>query len=76
MGFCLAEMGFNLAILKDPAALALVWPSLAAFAVSFVFVFLSVLWWFHHKLFVTYFVLNPLTVLLNFVMLGSLAPAI
>jgi uncharacterized membrane protein len=74
MGFCLAEMGFNLSIPKDPAAFAHVWPSLAAFALSFLFV--SVLWWFHHKLFVSYSVLNPVTVFLNFVMLGSLTLAI
>jgi uncharacterized membrane protein len=74
MGFCLAEMGLNLGIPKDPAAFAAGWPSLAAFALSFLFV--SVLWWFHHKLFVTYFVLNPVTVVLNFVMLGSLTLAI
>jgi uncharacterized membrane protein len=74
MGFCMAEMGLNLAIPHDPSAFAHSWFSLAAFAVSFLFV--SVLWWFHHKLFATYFVLNPLTVVLNFVMLGSLALAI
>ncbi len=74
MGFCLAEIGLNLAIPNDPASFAHSWFGLAAFAISFLFV--SVLWWFHHKLFATYFVLNPLTVVLNFVMLGSLALAI
>jgi uncharacterized membrane protein len=74
MGFCLAEIGLNLAIPSTPAAFAHGLFGLAAFAVSFLFV--SVLWWFHHKLFATYFVLNPLTVVLNFVMLGSLALAI
>jgi uncharacterized membrane protein len=74
MGFCMAEIGLNLAIPSDPAALAHNWFSLAAFAMSFLFV--SVLWWFHHKLFATYFVLNTLTVVLNFVMLGTLALAI
>jgi uncharacterized membrane protein len=74
MGFCLAEMGFNLVIPNSPAAFASSLPSLEVFGLSFVFV--SVLWWFHHKLFLTYFVLNLLTVVLNFVMLGSLALAI
>jgi uncharacterized membrane protein len=58
---------------KDPATFVKSWPSLEAFAASFIFV--SCLWWFHHKLFLTYFVLNPVTVTLNFVMLGSLALA-
>jgi len=71
MGFCLAELGFNLATPKDPASFAASWPQLAAFAVPFVFV--TALWWYHHKLFLTYFVLNPLTVVLNFTMLGCLA---
>jgi uncharacterized membrane protein len=70
----MAEIGLNLAIPSDPATFAHNWFSLAAFAMSFLFI--SVLWWFHHKLFSTYFVLNPLTVALNFVMLGSLALAI
>jgi uncharacterized membrane protein len=74
MGFCLAELGLNLVVPKDPATFAASWPSLEAFAASFIFV--SCLWWFHHKLFLTYFVLNPVTVTLNFVMLGSLALAI
>jgi uncharacterized membrane protein len=74
MGFCLAEMGLNLGIPNDPAAFAHNWAGLAAFAMSFLFV--SVLWWYHHKLFATYFVLNPLTVTLNFVMLGTLALAV
>ena len=74
MGFCLAEIGFSLVVPKDPAAFSAGLPGLATFALSFMFV--SVLWWFHHKLFVTYFVLSPLTVVLNFTMLGSLALAI
>jgi uncharacterized membrane protein len=74
MGFCLAEMGLNLAIPNDPSTFARGWFGLAAFAMSFLFV--SVLWWFHHKLFATYFALSPLTVVMNFVMLGSLALAI
>jgi uncharacterized membrane protein len=74
MGFCLAEMGLNLTIPKDQAAFVHAWPGLVAFAISFLFV--SVLWWLHRKLFTTYFVLNPVTIVLNFVMLGSLALAV
>jgi uncharacterized membrane protein len=74
MGFCLAELGFALTIPNGAAAFAASWPELGAFA--FAFVFISVLWWFHRKLFETYFVLNPVTISLNFVMLGCLALAI
>jgi uncharacterized membrane protein len=74
MGFCMAEIGLNLVVTKSATELAASWPSLLAFAISFYFV--SVLWWFHHKLFVAYFVLMPLTVVLNFVMLGALALAV
>jgi uncharacterized membrane protein len=74
MGFCIAEMGLDLAIPKDPAAFVKGWPGLVAFAISFLFI--SILWWYHRKLFTTYFVLNPVTLVLNFVMLGGLALAV
>jgi Endosomal/lysosomal potassium channel TMEM175 len=74
MGFCLAELAFTLTIPSDAAAFVSQWPELAEFA--FAFIFISVLWWFHRKLFETYFVLNPVTISLNFVMLGCLALAI
>jgi len=71
MGFCLAEVGLELAMPKDPSGLPAVWLSLNAFVSSFVLI--SVLWWYHHKLFLTYVVLNDATVVMNFIMLGALA---
>ena len=74
MGFCLAEIGLRLVVPATPAAFAASLPNLGAFAITFLFI--AVLWWLHHKLFVTYFVLRPLTVGLNFVLLGTLALAV
>ncbi len=71
MGFCLAEIGLNLAIPKDVAGLASLWPSLNAFAFSFYLI--AELWWSHHKLFANYVALNPPTIVMNFVMLAALA---
>ncbi len=46
------------------------WTYLNAFAFSFVLI--SMLWWYHHKLFVTFIVLNSATVVMNFVLLAAL----
>ncbi len=70
IGFCLAEVGLSLAIPNGVAELASMWISANAFAFSFVLI--SMLWWYHHKLFVSYVSLNPATILMNFVLLGAL----
>ena len=70
IGFCMAELGFNLVIPKDVAALTSSWGSLNVFAFSFVLI--SLVWWWHHKLFLTYFHIHPATIVMNFVLLGSL----
>jgi Endosomal/lysosomal potassium channel TMEM175 len=70
IGFCMAELGFNLVIPKDAAGLASSWGSLNVFAFSFVLI--SLVWWWHHKLFLTYFHTRPATIVMNFVLLGSL----
>ncbi len=70
IGFCMAELGFSLAIPKDVAGLASSWANLNVFALSFVLI--ALIWWWHHKLFLTYFHSNPATIVMNFVLLGSL----
>jgi len=70
IGFCLAEVALNLVIPKSVAGLATMWTSLNAFAFSFVLI--SMLWWYHHKLFVSYLVLNSATIVMNFVLLAAL----
>jgi len=74
IGFCMAELGFNLAIPRDVAGLTSSWASLNVFAFSFVLI--SLVWWWHHKLFMTYLYLNTATIVMNFVMLGSLVYSI
>lgn len=70
MGFCMAEIGLSLVIPKSVAELATMWTYLNAFAFSFVMI--SMLWWYHHRLFVTYFTLNGATIAMNFTLLASL----
>jgi transmembrane protein TMEM174 (potassium channel) len=70
IGFCLAEAGLSLVIPKSVAELATMWTSLNALAFSFVLV--SMLWWYHHRLFVTYLTLNAATVVMNFALLAAL----
>jgi len=70
IGFCLAEIGVNLVVPNDVAGLRSIWAGLAAFVFSFFVI--SMLWWYHHRLFVDYFVLNPASVITNFVLLGAL----
>lgn len=71
IAFCLAEVGLGLAIPNSPAALQSTWPGLNAFIISFALI--SIIWWYHHRLFVTCIALNAATVIANFLMLGSLA---
>jgi hypothetical protein len=74
MGFCLAELGFNLAIPKNVAELTSSWTSLNVFAFSFVLI--SLIWWWHHKLFLSYFRINPIVIVMNFILLGTLVYSI
>lgn len=70
LGFCMAELGLSLVIPKDIAGLASSWANLNVFAVSFVLI--TFVWWWHHKFFLTYFRMHPATIVMNFVLLGSL----
>jgi uncharacterized membrane protein len=70
IGFCIAEMGVNLFIPRTAAELPSIVTGTNAFVVSFILI--SVLWWIHHRLFKSLFILNPVTLILNFAMLGSL----
>lgn len=71
IAFSLAEVGLGLAVPNSLTQLRESWINLAAFAFSFTLI--SIVWWYHHKLFATYISLKPVTVALNFVMLGSVA---
>lgn len=70
IGFCIAEMGLNLIVPKTAAQL----PSIVVGANGFVisFVLIAILWWIHHRLFKSFFVLNNAMVIVNFAMLGAL----
>jgi uncharacterized membrane protein len=70
IGFCLAEIGVSLIVPRSAADFSAIWPSVGAFALSFLII--VVLWWHHHRIFKTYFVLNRLSMVANFAMLGSL----
>ncbi len=70
MGFCLAEVGLSLVLPKSVAELGAMWIYLNAFAFSFFLI--SMLWWYHHKLFVTFLTLNSATIVMNFVLLAAL----
>ena len=71
MGFMVAEAGIGLVMPKDEAGLAAMWPGLNLFLLTFLLI--ASMWWYHHKLFVTYFVINPVSVIMNFVLLAALA---
>jgi len=70
IGFCLAQAALNLVFPKSAADLPAVWTNAGFFLMSFSLI--AVVWWFHHRTFNTYFVLNPLSVGLNFALLASL----
>ncbi len=70
IGFSLAQVGLNLTL---PANLSVFFAKptgLLAFALSFILV--SVVWWIHNRLFAHYFVPNMLSIVLNFIVLGSI----
>ncbi|HKU81012.1 MAG TPA: TMEM175 family protein, partial [Candidatus Tumulicola sp.] len=70
IGFCIAEMGINLLIPHTVAELPHIVLGTAGFVFSFVLI--AIVWWIHHRIFRTFFVLNQLNVALNFAMLGAL----
>jgi glucan phosphoethanolaminetransferase (alkaline phosphatase superfamily) len=70
IGFCIAEMGLNLLLPESPKLFSSIWVGTYGFVFSFVMI--SILWWIHHRLFRSFFVLNTASVVLNFAMLGSL----
>ena len=70
IGFCIAEMGINLLIPRSVAELPHVALGTSGFIFSFVLI--SIVWWIHHRIFRSFFVLNQLNVTLNFAMLGAL----
>jgi uncharacterized membrane protein len=70
IGFCLAQAAVNLALPKNAADVGTVWLNANFLLVSFGII--ALLWWFHHRTFSALFVLTPLTVSVNFAILGSL----
>ncbi len=72
IGFSLAQLALSLAIPKHGAAdLLRNSGPLIAFVITFTIV--CGMWWAHHKLFVHYFVPNPVMVVLNFVTLAGVS---
>ncbi|MEO7201639.1 MAG: TMEM175 family protein [Candidatus Tumulicola sp.] len=70
IGFCIAEMGINLLVPQHVPDVRAIVTAITGFSVSFVLI--SFVWWFHHRIFSTYFVLTRITLILNFTLLGSL----
>jgi hypothetical protein len=70
IGFCLAEIGLSLSIPPSGETVGDLSSKVFIFAASFLLVVM--LWWNHHRLFKTYLVLNPATLIMNFALLGCL----
>jgi uncharacterized membrane protein len=70
IGFCIAEMGLNLIVPKTAAQLPSIVVGTDGFVTSFVLI--AIVWWIHHRLFKSIFVLNTAMVIVNFAMLGAL----
>ncbi len=70
IGFCIAEMGLNLVVPKTAAQLPSIVIGTDGFVTSFVLI--AIVWWIHHRLFKSIFVLNTAMVIVNFAMLGAL----
>ncbi|MGR4064235.1 MAG: TMEM175 family protein [Vulcanimicrobiaceae bacterium] len=69
LGFSLAQLGLNLTLPQHNVSQIFYKPyGLIAFACTFLFV--SIIWYQHHRIFVNYFKPRPLTIVLNFAMLG------
>ena len=70
IGFCLAQVGLGLVLPRGANDILSVWESTTFFISAFIFV--ALLWWFHHRTFTDYFVLNPAMVVTNFAVLCTL----
>jgi uncharacterized membrane protein len=70
IGFCIAEMGINLLVPQHSADFHAIEASIVGFAISFLLI--SIVWWVHQRIFRTFFILTPITLALNFTLLGSL----
>ena len=70
MGFCLAQLGLNLVLPRGGGDVASVWASSTFFVGAFLFI--ALLWWFHHRMFSAYFVLNTPMIVMNFGVLCGL----
>ncbi|HEY3676815.1 MAG TPA: TMEM175 family protein [Candidatus Tumulicola sp.] len=70
IGFCIAEMGINLLIPQRSADFRAIATSVIGFAISFFLI--SIVWWVHQRIFRTFFILTPVTLVVNFTLLGSL----
>jgi uncharacterized membrane protein len=70
IGFCIAEMGINLLVPQHVADSRAIETSIVGFAISFFLI--SIVWWVHQRIFRTFFILTPVTLVLNFTLLGSL----
>lgn len=70
IGFCIAEMGINLLVPLHASDARTMVTGTLGFAVSFVLI--SIVWWVHQRIFRTFFILTPITLVLNFTLLGSL----
>ncbi|MGB8520541.1 MAG: TMEM175 family protein [Candidatus Tumulicola sp.] len=70
IGFCIAEMGLNLVVPKTAAQLPSIVIGTDGFVTSFVLI--AIVWWIHHRVFKSIFVLNTAMVIVNFAMLGAL----
>jgi len=70
IGFCIAEIGANLVLPKSVTDINTLWVNAGFFLVAFAFI--VIMWWFHHRIFTTYFVLNAFSLVMNFVILAGL----
>src|ERR1700761_9221294 len=70
IGFCIAEMGLNLLVPAHATDYRAIETSVIGFIVSFALI--SIVWWVHQRIFRTFYILTPLTLVLNFTLLGSL----
>lgn len=70
IGFCLAELTLSLGG-SNPDPLAALRPATIA-SFGFGFFTIAIMWWFHNRLFAKFFVLNAVSIVANFAMLGAL----
>ena len=70
IGFCLAELTLSLGGSNPSPPSALQPATIASF--GFGFFTIANMWWFHNRLFAKFFVLNAVSIVANFAMLGAL----